>query len=71
VREGTSQKKGRRHVIRFNNAIENSKGGNRLIATARLIGIFLEILATATLTAVTAAAILAAIIMASAGHLKW
>jgi len=40
------------------------------VASARLIGIFLEILATATLAAITATAILAAIIVASAGHLS-
>jgi hypothetical protein len=41
------------------------------IASARLIGIFLEILATARLAAITATTILAAIIMASAGgHLS-
>jgi hypothetical protein len=33
-----------------------------------LVGIFMEILATATLAAITATAILAAIIVASAGH---
>jgi hypothetical protein len=71
MRHSTSQKRGRRRVIRFDNAIENSKGGNRFIASARLIRIFLEILATAILTAVTATAILAAIIVTSAGHLKW
>jgi hypothetical protein len=41
------------------------------VASARLVGIFLEILATAILAAITATAILAAIIVASAGgHLS-
>jgi len=41
------------------------------VARARLIGIFLEILAAAILAAITATAIVAAIIMASAGgHLS-
>jgi hypothetical protein len=41
------------------------------VASARLVGIFLEILATARLAAITATAILAAIIVASAGgHLS-
>jgi len=40
---------------------------NQDITRARLIGIFLEILATAILAAITATAIVAAIIMASAG----
>ena len=38
--------------------------------SARLIGIFMEVLATATLAAITATAIVAAIIMAKAGHLS-
>ena len=40
------------------------------ITGARLVGIFLEILATAGLATVTASTIVAAIIVASAGHLK-
>jgi hypothetical protein len=38
--------------------------------SARLVGIFVEILATATLATVTATAIVAGIIMASAGHFR-